>query len=103
MDGEDALKIFLLRVQVELLQGIVLRVFASIAPLLTSNPDPQAARRELSLALAQGIEKNAAQAESVYLSDSALAASPAEVRALYADEFREIAEKMKSSIDSYLG
>ena len=102
MDSETALQVFRQRSHESLMEGMILRLYAFVAPLGAKHLSAQEARRQVFHAILRGIEADAAFADTTYLPDKALADFPDEMRALYADEFREVADRVKSSVNKFL-
>lgn len=97
-----ALKIFRLEAHVALSDGLFLRLINVVAPLVLKHLPAVEARRELLRATIRGLEEDAKFGDQIYLSDAALKTMPDEMRALYADEYRDVAEKLKAYFESYM-
>ena len=102
INDETALQIFRQRAHDSLIEGMLWRLFALVAPLVAPKLEPQEAKRAMFRAIMQGLEADAAFADKLYLSDPVLSEASDAMRALYADEFREVAERLKSSVNRFL-
>lgn len=102
-DEEIALQVFRQRAYETLMESILFRVIASVSHLVAPDERPEVARRLMFQAILRGVEADAAFADKIYLSDPSMASGVSDaMRALYADEFREVAERVKTSINKYL-
>jgi hypothetical protein len=93
MDSETALEFTKLKMQVRILQNLVLRLDVMV-PFLTGKQGFDASR-ERTLAV---LKESASDGEHGLMSDPDFKDLGSAERALYADEFREILEVMKSYV-----
>jgi hypothetical protein len=96
MDPETALEFFRLRMRAEIMQVLVLRTYV-IAQFLLAPDKGASASVQSTLAV---LEETAAFVDQHFLADPVYRGLDDAQRALYADEFREIVEDMKSSVSS---
>lgn len=95
MDSRTALELSKLKMQVEILQTLVLRHDVTIPVLVAKQSPKESKQRTLKL-----LEETALVAENHFLSDPKYQDLDPSERALYADEFRETVEKMKEYVNS---
>jgi hypothetical protein len=98
LDPEVALEIFRLRARVMLMQGMLLKLYVAGPPVI-SRARAQANRAEL----LKELERDGKKGDQVYLSDPALSHLSDAERAMYAEEYREIVEQMKSFVKNLTG
>lgn len=93
LDPEVSLEIFRLRARLMLMQGMLLKLY-----LAAPNEIDRAQARANQADLLRELDGEAARGEQVYLSAAELARLSDAQRAMYADEYREIVEQMKSFV-----
>ena len=87
------MEIFRLRSRVMLIQGLLLKLYVA-SPSEVTHVDARANRREI----LRELDGYSQSADRVYLSDPDLAHLSDSERAMYAEEYREIVEQMKSFV-----
>ena len=93
MDAESALEFSRLKMRVGILESLVLRNDVAVPVLVGKQTLSESAQRTLSV-----LEETASYVERQLLGDSVFQSLDDSERALYADEFREIVERMKSYV-----
>jgi hypothetical protein len=98
MDSDDlSLELFRIKAHASMIEGLVLKLHILLG--VSSSPSDKGLLQRSLAATLQVLEEAAKSAEQTYLSDPSIQAHEA-VRSLYAYEFREMVDKMKSRVNS---